>query len=211
MTEMLLEKTGYRDRIMKAVQTDMEHPVNNGVKMQAHHLLSAKGVQLASLGSDLKQLGYDINVLENLVLLPYTLRAACHMNVQLHRGDHKDSDKDHPFTYHERVKIELVKLEKFVDSCKGCGSAALADSNRKRIQAKLDQKSKLLLLLIEKHKVKLSKISTDFKSDGIGCAGRDTVGGLALASCPHSRDHTDDPDSGFSGAIPQNYKLKVGQ
>lgn len=211
MAEALLEKINYRDRIMKAVQDDREHPVNNGVKMQAHHLLSAKGVQLASLGADLKQLGYDINVLENLVLLPYTLQAACHMQVQLHRGDHKDSDKDHPFTYHERVKIELVKLEKFIDSCKGCGSAAQAEINRKRIQAKLDQKSKILLLLIEKHKVRLTSISRDFKKDGIGCGGRNSVGERAMDGCPHSRDHANDHDAGFSGAIPRNYKLKVGQ
>ena len=211
MTDLLLEKKQYRQRIERAVKNDDSHPINNGVKMQAHHLLSAKGVQLASLGNDLKKLGYDINVLENLVLLPYSLQAACHMNVQLHRGDHRDSDADHPFTYHERVKIELAKIEQFIDACKGCGSGAETERTRKRVQAKLDQKSKILLLLIKKYKVKLTRISKDFEAGARGCGGRTGVSESPLDACPYHRDHSDDQSAGFKSAISRNYKLQVGR
>lgn len=209
--EDLLPKTGYRARIMNAVKHDKNHPVNNGVKMQAHHLVSAKGVQLAGMGNDLKQLGYNINVLENLVLLPSTLDAACHMRVQLHRGDHNDADDEHPLAYHERVKIELAKLEKFMDSCKGCSSQAQMDENRKRVQSKLDQKSKVILILIEKFQVKLSRIGKDFRHGDIGCAGRENVGDNPLGSCPHDRDHFLSEASGLKNGVPKEYSLRTGK
>lgn len=209
--EELLPKTGYRTRIENAVKHDPSHPLNNGVKMQAHHLVSAKGVQLASLGNDLKQLGYDINVLENLVLLPYTLQAACHMRVQVHRGDHKDSDKEHPFTYHERVKRELAVLKKTIDDCKGCTNAALAESNRKRLQAEVNQKSKKMLVLIEKNRIKLSRISKDFDEGEPGCMGRRALGDKPLHTCPYDRNHNDDASAGFKTALSTHYALKVGR
>ena len=37
-------------------------------------------------------MGYEIDSLLNLVLLPCELEDACHMRVQLHRGDHKTPD-----------------------------------------------------------------------------------------------------------------------
>lgn len=179
--------------------------------MQAHHLVSAKGVQLASIGNDLKQLGYDINVLENLVLLPYTLQAACHMRVQVHRGDHKDTDKEHPFTYHERVKRELAVLKKTIDDCRGCSNSTMAEANRKRLQAEVNQKSKKMLVLIAKYKIKLSRISKDFDEGEQGCKGRSSLGEKPQDTCPHDRNHNDDAVAGFTTQISTHYSLKVGR
>src|SRR5690606_37771760 len=121
-TEPLLEKTKYRTTIINAVKNDTGHPHNHNMKMQAHHLVSAKGVQLAQMGRKLEQLGYNINVLENLVLLPSTLQGACHLKVQLHRGDHTHEDDDHPISYHRKVKAEITTLERFLDECDNCES-----------------------------------------------------------------------------------------
>jgi len=63
----------YRDTILSAVSADAGHPINNDIDMQAHHLISAKGVKDSEMGSQLKSMGYDINVLKNLVLIPCTL------------------------------------------------------------------------------------------------------------------------------------------
>ena len=209
--EDLLPKTGYRARIEKAVKNDAGHPINNGIAMQAHHLLSAKGVQLAAMGKRLEALGYDINVLENLVLLPCTLQGACHLKVQLHRGNHTYEDDDHPESYHKRVKMRLEDLKDFIDDCKTC------DSQSNKLQKHLDKLSRKMLSDIENFKTPLTSIFKNYKPDSnIGCSNSDTVGASGTMACEVERNHLHQQGDGqktedisFKGSVP--YKLKVGR
>jgi hypothetical protein len=112
--------------------------------MQAHHLVSEKGVKDSGMGPTLVKLGYNINVRLNLVFLPSTFAGACHLGVQLHRGNHTartmlDDEKDHLPSYHELVK-QLILDNRFdvVEDCPG-------KHNNHRAKARL----------------KMSKISTD--------------------------------------------------
>src|SRR5690606_11536965 len=134
--ETLLEKTGYRRKIVKAVKNNPSHPIHHNIEMQAHRLISSKGVQMAGMGRQLAGLGYDINVLENLVLLPSSLQGACHLKVQLHRGDHKYTDDDHPFSYHEVVMIEVRGHRKMLASCKGCDDP---NETQRRVQKEVNK------------------------------------------------------------------------
>ncbi|MEM5529947.1 AHH domain-containing protein [Gammaproteobacteria bacterium AS21] len=103
---------GYRDKVLQQVGSD--HPINKGVKMQAHHLISRKALLDSSIENRLEDFKYDIDNVDNIALIPCTLQGACHLNVQLHRGNHpgvlrvdngnNDDDSEHPDTYHDKIK-----------------------------------------------------------------------------------------------------------
>jgi len=112
--------TKYRDALEESVSDDKEHPLKvAGLKMQAHHLISHKGLEDTGLGEKIKKKGYDINTVKNLVFLPSTHQGACHLGVQLHRGNHPNSgsDKNHPDGYHIQVKKLVNKKSKKINSC----------------------------------------------------------------------------------------------
>jgi len=47
MTKKSIDKdTLYRDTILNAVESDKHHPIHNGLDMQAHHIISSKGVKI---------------------------------------------------------------------------------------------------------------------------------------------------------------------
>jgi len=100
--------TGYAGRLRTRAKKVKNHPIEKGVEMQAHHLISCTAVEKSGLGDLLIKAGYNINDWPNLVFLPSTLQGACHLKVQVHRGDHtashKDSDKDHLPSYHKMIK-----------------------------------------------------------------------------------------------------------
>jgi len=61
--------------------------------MSAHHLISILGFNQSNLkAKDIEYKGYNINYPKNMIFLPYETACACHLGVQLHRGDHKVLD-----------------------------------------------------------------------------------------------------------------------
>ena len=117
---------GYRDKVLQQVGSD--HPINKGVKMQAHHLISRKALLDSSIENRLEDFKYDIDNVDNIALIPCTLQGACHLNVQLHRGNHpgvlsvdngnNDDDSEHPDTYHDKIKKRINKLKKSIQNGK---------------------------------------------------------------------------------------------
>lgn len=214
--EDLLPKTGYRARIINAVKHDKNHPVNNGVKMQAHHLVSAKGVQLAGMGARLVALGYDINVLENLILLPSTLQGACYLRVQLHRSDHSYHDDEHPRSYHEEVKVRLQKLVEFLKSCGGCDGSD-QDKTRKKVQSRIDKISEKIAEKIGEFDVPLTRIYAHFKEDSdVGCGNSDSIDGHSGHRCSVERMHRNHNAVGRKNEnitlqMSDAYRLRVGK
>jgi hypothetical protein len=121
----------YLSRIKKAIEGDANHPRHNGVRMQAHHIISAEGMKRSNLGRKIEKFGYDINLLPNLVFIPCTLQGACHLNVQLYRGNHSANqdvydDDSEPNSYHDLVG-GMIRDLKFPFS-KECPGSKISDS-----------------------------------------------------------------------------------
>ncbi|MDO9006087.1 MAG: AHH domain-containing protein [Aquabacterium sp.] len=180
------------------IKADGKHPKHKGVKMQAHHILSADGVKLSGLASKLEDFGYDINLKENLAFLPCTLQGACHLGVQPHRGNHTAisdreesdyDDDDHPRSYHLMVakKVEMLKLP--VDkACTGSDDPA-----RSQVKHKMDVLSKSVLGMICRtpNLARLTKIADHFSiGNHVGCSGADAVKDHRESTkCPTGRNH----------------------
>ncbi|WP_284191961.1 AHH domain-containing protein, partial [Vibrio zhanjiangensis] len=151
----------YRMRLLDAI--DEEHPIYHGIDMQAHHIISGKGIDLSGLGWKLEALDYHINNIENLVFIPCTLAGACHLGVQLHRGDHKYHDDEHPKSYHVDVSDRIKRLEETMD--KRCEKG-------KSIQSLVDRESVKVLSAINNFELPLTSIFRSFKpssANKIGC------------------------------------------
>ena len=196
----MLEKNGYLTRIKRATKMMLSHPRHHGVKMQAHHAVSAKGVDIAGKSDELRQLGYNINDLKNLVFIPSTLQGACHLETQLHRGDHgtpdkygsddpeaMDSDKRHPIDYHVLVKDLVENVFIVNDLCK---------MNSEQVQKKINKVSKDIVKKINKFRIDLTSISSTFDSGKPGCMGLDNIpdnnsklSSIRTHQCPVHRNH----------------------
>lgn len=125
---------------LKKLTESSAHPRNQGVTMQAHHVISAKSVVLAGLKDRLEDFGYDINVANNLVFIPSTLQGACLLQVQPHRGDHSavdaaDIDGNRDDTYHEKVRDRLKKVLPKLE--RECGKPGV--DMKKFVHLKLDE------------------------------------------------------------------------
>lgn len=189
---MALKKIGNSSKnsmylaMMKANTTDKKHPRNMGVKMQAHHVISADGVVLSGIGERMEKFGYDINLEKNLVFIPCTLQGACYLGVQPHRGNHTaegmiepepsedDYDDDaEPRSYHKQVAMRLIEAErKFPKTCKK------EDLGKNAVVDKLDGIAQDLLDLIQDypHKLPLTSVAQHFRGhSNIGCGGLDSV------------------------------------
>ena len=143
-------------------------------------------------------MGYEIDSLLNLVLLPCELEDACHMRVQLHRGDHKtpdlrrwelengitidEEDDYHEVPYHDRVanfvKSARIQIEKICD---------LDDASKQKkanlLNSLMSNKSLHILEEIKNFKTDLTSVSTNFApSSNLGCTNFDKVG-KSLTPC----------------------------
>ncbi len=156
---------GYRQRILDntAKLKNKDHPRHKGVTMQAHHLLSKKGVKNSGLSKDLVHLGYDIDHLNNISLIPSTLPGACHLNIQVHRGDHgstradaADDDKQHGPSYHLLVQRWVEQLETEIDKGRYC------EKNADKIISAMNIFSKKILKKINNNQVALSSVYKNF-------------------------------------------------
>ena len=191
----VLKDDKYLGRITRAIKSDLTHPRHHGVKMQAHHIISAKGVSISGLGDELVGYGYDINELPNLVFLPCTLQGACHLRVQVHRGNHTaavdqdkpDNDSDKPKNYHRMVADQLANLKSQFD--KECSSSRIHS-----ILEQVDQVSATVLRWIERspRRAPLTEVAEHFANGSpLGCGGVDSVTTLKRSAnpCPVERNH----------------------
>ncbi len=220
MKKGVISKKGvdYRGALMAAVGSN--HPVNKNVHMQAHHLVSEEGITISGIGETLKSRGYNVNVINNLVFLPSTPAGACHLRVQLHRGDHihecdEDfSDDDHPLTYHKLVRKMLIEVESKIDDCD--------DKSFNSAQKLLNDISEDILMLIAEFKLPLTKVFKAFKPNSrTGCSNSIDVNEHHIKGqeCEFLRDHEgqENPMYHSSKSKPTIriaktiYELKVGQ
>lgn len=186
----------YLARIKTAIEMQLNHPRHHGVKMQAHHAISAKGMELSGFAKRIKEFGYDINLLSNLVFLPCTLQGACYLGVQPHRGNHtalwdqdEYDDDEHPRGYHDMVAQKIKRLELPISKeCAGSGNI-----KEVKIQTKLDDLSKMIVDLIQKKpgKAPLTSVAKYFTpGDLVGCSGVDSITlHRGADSCSVSRNH----------------------
>jgi hypothetical protein len=211
----------YLNRI-KGATTDLEHPRHKGVKMQAHHAISAQGMALSGLAIKLKKFGYDINLTPNLVFIPYSLQGACLLGVQPHRGDHTApldhddyNDDEHLPSYHEAVSLMLIEADRKI------GVACLGEGVNKKAAAQriLDELSAIIVDFIQNspEQARLTRLYKHFvPGNRTGCGGVDAVGDhRGSIACPVDRNHTGKQGKGqikeaISYSCDGHYKLKPG-
>ncbi len=202
-----IEKKGYRRRWVNNVRNISNHPFNQGIHMDTHHLISAEAVKLSKLGKRLIQKGYDINLLPNLVGFPATLPGACQLRCQLHRGDHTYKRWPGEKPYHRHVS-SLLKSEETRQKILKCYGKTKGQKGEAAIHKILDPISQDILDLINKvidgryYKLPLTEISHYFVPKGQGCVGRFDINPAKEnknGCCEHSRLHYQDTKNGRSG------------
>lgn len=135
--------------------------------MEAHHLISVQGANMSGIVENIIYSDYDINVVNNLVFLPATMPGACHLEVQLHRGNHyanihtddNDSDISHRKSYHQYVAQRLSRLLPKLVECKGS-----CEATRMKARNELDEVSQDILKRSAKFQVPLSPVFKSFQS-----------------------------------------------
>ena len=209
----------FRERVIAKIESDERHPYNNDIKMQAHHLISAKGVEDIPNISLVADAGYDINHVKNIALIPSTLAGACQLHVQLHRGNHTSEeesdiyDDQHPRGYHETV-FDLVQnvVEMIEDDC-------IDDvGERDKVLREMNNISNILVTLINNFspQAQLTRIYKYLNNQGgsrfIGCAGSTNVPGHdGLTKCPYERIHDTDNEYLMKYNKQNPYKLEAGK
>lgn len=221
MSGNVLKDSRYLDTIQRATKHDLDHPIHNGVTMQAHHALSEKGIRLSELGRDLVNFGYDINWLENLVFIPSTLQGACHLGVQPHRGDHRapigsvEDEDDEPLTYHYLVQKRVSSAMRHIK-----GSCPSSKLDRDSLRNQMAEISLSLIKLIQSHPARapLTGVAGSFlPHGGTGCGGVDSVRDHGRhGACPVGRDHKfrEGPQQrkeAIALAKPEFYRLRAGR
>jgi hypothetical protein len=197
-TGTITKTTTYLSALKTRIAPDVRHPRHHGVKMQAHHILSAEGAKLSNMGRKLVGFGYDINVAKNLAFLPCTLQGACYLGIQPHRGNHTapsdqdefDDDSAHSEGYHDLVARSIRRLEVKIDKkCTGRDG----DKDKEAVMSIMNDLSQEILLLIygKPNRARLTKVADSFLlGNHIGCSGADSVGShSASRSCPVQRNH----------------------
>lgn len=194
---MTTKNSRYLQDITDKVAGDKKHPIHHGIKMQAHHIVSATAMaMIPEVAEQLREYGYNINHLPNLVFLPCTLEGACHLGVQPHRGNHTtkvmgknvsidpDSQAGNPEhynddaegrNYHEMVKLRIAKLQLgFTKECPGYKGGAARLAAREHAVSEMNSLSKSILKLIQRNPTEapLTNIAAYFQpGDHIGCGG----------------------------------------
>lgn len=156
------------ENMKKAIADEKKHPKKFGMRMQVHHLISKHSITLIStnIKNALDDKGYDIDDLGNLVSLPNDFQGACHLAVQIHRGDHKKAKKNldgHDETYHVSVKDLLDKKFR-----KGLNDYC----DTRSLQKEMNRQSTKILRKINSFKWSLTNknISDSFLKDALtGC------------------------------------------
>jgi hypothetical protein len=189
----------YLTNLKRKVENNKNHPIKKGIEMQAHHILSKKGVKESGLSEKLEKLGYDINHTKNLAFIPSTLQGACHLGVQPHRGNHAasseiDDETDHDDSYHVIVMNKVLELERYLeDKCPGSDPKKSED-----IIKMMNKRSQEVLDLIN-HQPARAKLTAMAKfyapNNPVGCGGVDNIpkpgqpGRTNPSPCPVGRNH----------------------
>ena len=205
---------GYRENLLEAIKDDTNHPLQCGIPMQIHHLLSKAAAKRSGAKLILESYGYDINKLENLVALPCTFAGACHLGVQLHRGDHtsssnNDDDDEHNDSYHDHVqKIIVNAIENIENNCEG--------GDDKKVQDRMNKKSKTVLDDIIDYRIRLTRVHIWFKEKNSGCNGLGKINEkFSIDDLVKSKDNTnnncDREHAEFELFPKQKYNLKIGK
>jgi hypothetical protein len=150
----VIEKKNYREKWLRNARAHDSHPINYGIHMDTHHLISAEAVNISELADPLVDKGYMINDINNLVGFPATLPAACHLGLQLHRGDHLFS-RPNEEPYHDYVSSLLNTKEQKIDSCYGRTKVREKQTD---IHNLMDPISKKILIKINAFKLPLTNI-----------------------------------------------------
>lgn len=217
----------YRKDLLEAVGEDPSHPINQGIHMEAHHLVSSEGVKLSGMVQLLKDTNYNINVVKNLVFLPATLPGACHLEVQVHRGDHycyegapeEDDDDLHPRNYHLEVRDMVKRMKKHIKKCD-----TDCQRNSEKAQKIMNKLSQQILEMIADYEVPLSPVYKSFKNgQPVGCKNVINIKEHAAASgeCAAGREHEGEEHPKFKSGkylrkitrpnASKRYHLRVGK
>lgn len=160
----VIEKKGYREKWLRHAYKHKPHPINYGIHMDTHHLISAEAVKISKLAQPLIDKGYMINDINNLVGFPATLPAACHLELQLHRGDHLYK-RPNEEPYHDYVS-SLISAEK--SDLKACYGRTKVREKETAIHKLLDPVSELILDKINEFKLPLTDIYIRFEKKSGG-------------------------------------------
>lgn len=167
-----IEKKDYRKKWLTKVKKIKSHPINHGIHMDTHHLISAEAITISELGDSLINKGYVIDSINNLVGFPSTLPGACHLGVQLHRGDHHHKlPGEEP--YHDFVS-GLIKRK--ADDIKSCYGRTTKKETSSEIHNLLDPISDKILKRINKFTVPLTEIFDDYQGNcNRGCRNSNDI------------------------------------
>lgn len=188
---------GYRTRILTATAANPSSIGSIALRSetQAHHLVSGEAMSRTGKASRYERLGYDINVAENLSLIPSNGHVACHLSCQLHLGNHAWGAYD----YHNEVETLLGDVSGNLRS--------YCQANRNTIQADVDAISVLIARRITRFALPLTSVATDFaRGLPTGCADAATVTGRG-SRCSSRRNHSSQFNFG-SLAIPYTIEAK---
>lgn len=190
----------YGINLLSRVENDADHPIHNGIYMEAHHIVSGKGMDDAGgqLGKDLVSFGYNINHYKNVAFIPSTLKGACHLGVQPHRGNHtyKDDDK-HPEDYHEAITNRLRTLKKRFPEC-----GTNFNKTARDIVDMVDDLSNVIIGKIQKRSLFLTSIADSFGPENdVGCGNSGSVSLHKKVKCDSDRMHVGDVNKRNTGDV----------
>lgn len=211
----VLKSTKYLDDLKDRTK-EKEHPRHHNVRMQAHHVISAEGVNRSKLGDKLKDFGYDINHWRNLVFIPSSLQGACYLGVQPHRGNHSasemDDDQSHPGDYHDTVSRKVIMAKRHMKGkCVDRGEQII-------VLGMMNSISEEILHMIQAVTIRLTRVAKSFvPGNNCGCAGVDNIPlHNPLGVCPSERVHINNKHGNkqtkenITFEKKENYKLKMG-
>jgi len=155
--------------------------------MDTHHLISAEAITISKQGPLLVSKGYCIDVIQNLVGFPATLPAACHLGVQLHRGDHIDKGPNEE-PYHDYVSALIVKEREELEMC--YGKTKKTEDNA-AVHLIIDEIGADILEEINDFDLPLTEMFEEFKSGGVGCKNCFNIKPAKSTSspCTKQREH----------------------
>lgn len=195
-----IDKKNYRKEWLKNAEAKDDHPINFGIHMDTHHLISAEAIKISKLGNSLKNKGYVIDSLNNLVGFPSTLPGACHLGIQLHRGDHLFSRSEEE-PYHKQVATLLKADSGFIKKCYG---RTEIKENNSEIHKLIDPLSKKVLKKVLSFELPLTVIFDRFEQgvNGIGCANCFDVKPAQKSNdkCHKGRNHYGEIDKKFQSS-----------
>ncbi|MGF1743066.1 AHH domain-containing protein [Vibrio profundum] len=189
-------RTQWKARVKKWNETEGRHPFHHGIDMDTHHLISVNAMKDLSddIKTALKEKGYNINGLGNLVGIPATLEGACHLRTQLHRTKHIFSEdqygKNKDFDYHKEVRARIKEAAASIRKC--YGTSEVEPSKRAIHTQVMDNISQKLLKGIVKFRIPLTSIFNNFNPEDTpykGCRGVSSIPQALIATQCCDGDH----------------------